>query len=817
MQRFYVFLYVISNYHLKEKILYLFIKEKLPVLLFIGCTLLFAACNTTKYLESDEYLLNKIDTKLDKDADIKKPSNLKGELVQFYKQEPNTNFLFVPREWYYYKNQDPGDTTWIKKWSKNSLGEKPTILDTNRIRTTTVEMQNYLRNKKGYYQATVYDTIIYKNKKAEVLYFVDPKQRYVINSLEYFTLDSVINKKIKSLEEGSLLKVGDPVDALSFNVEKQRIVTALQNSGYANFSLNYVSIKGDSTGLDHSWDIYYEILPPSDSTVHKKYRVGDIEVYTDFNQFQNNKTLKKEEIYDKLYFRESEDFLVKPSIIDNKIFLKKYDVFNTKTYEKTVQKLFNLDAYRFIKLASNINPEQDSLIDYKILMTPQVYRWAFDIGNDFFYSNRSRAPQNLVGFSIGGSLENRNTFGGSETFKISAETGFEFVVLSSESNSGNDGFINTFSLGINNTLEFPKFTNGFNLMKFGNKLGLIKDHTISKMDEEATSRLSLGYNLIDILQDYKIFTVSTSYGYDIRINNRSRISFNQTGFDYAEYDIRENYEPIIQNNNVLAKSFQNTLFTGLLFKDMSYYYQTDHPISLSNWAFILNLEFSGLEIHALNGLYNSIANSSSTWALKNGVDFEKMVKLELDGRWYKNLTKNSQLAARFKTGVSLPYGTDGNGDPNVVSFIKQFLVGGPNSIRAWRPMALGPGNYILSDPDDSQNYFQRGDLLMEFNLEYRFDLFWLMEAGLFLDGGNVWTLKEDADRPGSKISSDFLNQIALGYGWGVRFDFTYFLIRFDFGYKLRSPYRDPTTNSFLVPLKGQGLFGNFNVAVNYPF
>ena len=165
----------------------------------------------------------------------------------------------------------------------------------------------------------------------------------------------------------------------------------------------------------------------------------------------------------------------------------------------------------------------------------------------------------------------------------------------------------------------------------------------------------------------------------------------------------------------------------------------------------------------------------------------------------------------------MPYGLDDDDNPNVVSFIKQFLVGGPNSIRAWRPMSLGPGNYEIADPLNSRNFFQRGDLVLEFNLEYRFDLFWLMEGGLFFDGGNIWTLRNETDRPGSQISTDFYKQMALGYGWGIRFDFSYFLIRFDFGYKLKNPFRDPITNSYFLPLKGQGVFGNFNVAVNYPF
>ena len=157
----------------------------------LGLIFLVSSCNTTKYLEDGQVLLKKADTKINKDSGVKKPADLKAELIQFYKSRPNTKRFFVSREWWYYRNQDPGDTTWIKKWAKNKLGEEPSILDTALISATSIEMQNYLRNKKGYYEADVTDSIFYKNKKAKVEYYVNPKRRYVVNSIEYFTLDSV--------------------------------------------------------------------------------------------------------------------------------------------------------------------------------------------------------------------------------------------------------------------------------------------------------------------------------------------------------------------------------------------------------------------------------------------------------------------------------------------------------------------------------------------------------------------------------------------------------------------------------------------------
>jgi outer membrane protein assembly factor BamA len=768
------------------------------------------SCNSTKYLKDEEVLLDYVEIVIESDQHVDKVGSLKDQLYQFNKQVPNGNvFLFVPREWIYLKNQAANDTSWINKWSRKSLGEKPTLLDTQLISKSSEDMQNYLRNKKGYYEAEVKENICYCGKKAVVSYFVDPGEQYKINSLNYMCKDSTIKDKIDSLAKLSFLSVGKPIDALTFDIEKQRIVSSMQNMGYANFNLNNISIKGDSTGLDHAWDIFFEVLPPSDSSGHTKYRIGNIEVYTDFHQFQKTKNLSFDEIYSKKYLRESSDYIVKPSIIDRKIYLKPFEVYKAKNYDKTVQSLFNLNTYRFVKLQAERNPYSDTLIDYKILLTPQKNRWVFDLGTDLFFSNISRVDRNLVGFAIGSGLENRNAFGGSEKYKFSLETGVEFRAETQE--------INTFSLGLNNSLDIPKFTKTLNALKLGAKSGIVGQKAIKRMEDEGTSRISLGFNYIDIIDNYQISSFNTSYGFDIRFNNKNRVVYNQTGFNYADYVIRDSFDIFLVNNPLLQRSFQTTLFTGLLFKDMSYFYQTDNPgVRSSNWAFIANLETSGLEVHLANSLGNLVSGRNDVWRLSRNVAFEKFVKLDLDWRWYKNLTKESQLAARFRSGVSLPYGKDRNGDSNVVSYIKQFLIGGPSSLRGWRPMQLGPGSYIFTDPDPI-SFFQRGDIIMEFSLEYRFKLFWLMDGGLFFDGGNIWTLRSDPERPGSRFTSDFIDQFALGYGWGLRFDFSYFLIRFDFGYKLRNPYEDPETKSHFIPLDGQGFFGNLNVAVNYPF
>ena len=770
-------------------------------------SVLLPSCNTTKFLKDDELLLKGMDTKISTVEKIQNASSLKSELEQFYRQKPNRKFLFIPREWYWYRNQDPGDTTWIKKWTKNTLAEEPAILDTIGVKETKSGMQNYLINKKGFYNASVTEKIELTGKHATVTYRVKPGRRYIVNSITFIAIDTTLKPIIDKLASASLIKKGDPVDALAFDIEKQRIVSELQNRGYADFSLNFIDVKGDSSDLDYAIDIFFEVIQANNNNPHKIFRVGNLKIYTDYHQFQKEDNVTSQELFGSEYFKESNKFIVKPSTINKKIFLKNYEIYKAENYSKSIRKLFSLGTYKFVKLNPHINPTLDSIIDYSIFLTPHKNRWIFDLGGDMFFSNISRVDRNLVGFAIGTSLQNRNAFGGSETYKFSLETGVEFK-------AGTPIETNTFSLGLNNSIDIPKVSKPLNAILFLNKLGIIKDKSIRLLNDEGRTTFSLGFNYLDILDSYTIKSFNTSYGYDFKPSKRHRLVFNQIGFNLTEYDVKPAFQVILDTNPLQDRRFKTSFFSGLIFKDLTFYYQRDSGLKKSNWAFITSLELSGLEVYLANKLYNGIANSSSTWRINQNIEFEKHFRFSIDARWNYKITRNSRFAARIKSAVATAYGEkDG-----AVSFIKQLLVGGPNSLRAWRPMELGPGSFIYVPPANQDPiYFQRGDLSLEFNFEYRFPIYWVLEGAFFFDGGNVWTLNGDADRQGSKLTSQFYDEIALGYGYGLRWNFTYFIIRFDFGFKLRNPYPSPDNNSHWLPLKGQKIFGNPNIAINYPF
>ncbi len=787
-----------------------------------------SSCNITKFLDEDELLVDQVKMKIESEEKSLEKSALRDELERFYILKPNRDF----RSRNYFKYKDKEDLPWIRRWLKNKHSEKPSILDSVLVEKSAVSIENYLNNKKGFHQATVdYEIKEGSNKHSSTIqYIVNTGTRYTINEIHHIAKDTSVAKVLKTIAKKSILKSGDPIDAFAFDLEKQRIVTEFQKNGYADFNLTNVEINGDSTDLVNKWDIFMLVLPPSQSSVHQSFSVGDINIYTDAHQSQLENKLNTEYLFGKYYKHESKDFIVRPSTIDRKIYLSKYDKYDSEKYLKTIRSLFSLGTYRFAKLTPRVNPKDSTLIDYDIYLTPHNNKWSMNTGLEAFYSNISLSTinPNLVGIATSFGLEDKNAFGGSEIFKTSLEAGLEVNPANLERS--------TLALGFFNNVEIPTLTKPFNILRPLRRFGFIKENKYQRLQEDGKSRISLGFNYIDNINLYRVFTVEAGYGYEFVLNSRKRFTFNQIGLNYTRYEIPPvgPFNAILDRNPVLRNSFQNSLFTGFLFNDLTYYYQSQRGVDKSNIALISRLELSGLEVFALNSIYNQLFNKSENWTIDN-IEFERLAKLELDFRWYQRAKRRTQLAARVKAGIAVPL------DKNKpVSYIKQFSIGGPSSVRAWRPMHVGPGTYVhdgpaFFQPDKDSIFYQRGDLILEANLEYRFDLIWLMEGAVFMDAGNIWTLREDPLRPGAKFDLNFLSNIAIGYGYGIRFDFNYFIIRFDLGFKLRYPsITDPTTNRPYVNQDGEPVvksrwtgpnwgnsksqkFGNFNIAVNYPF
>ncbi len=771
------------------------------------------SCKSTKFLKEDESLVKEVKIQIEGNDQLFNKESLTQDLNFFVRQQKNKKFFWVPREYIYFKSSEPQDSSSIDAWVRKSLGEPPSIYDEKLTISSTKAMEQYLRFKKGYFHATVNNKVTTTKKITSISYIVNLGQRYSINEIDYFSKDKAILNEIKTMKEASLLKPGDGLDGDKFELEKARMVNVLQNKGYADFAGNFIIINGDSTKGNYKVDVVIEVLPPIGKKQHPVYKVGEIRVFTDHYHKQDTTDLHKEQYNGIEYLREQSSYIVKPQVIGEAISFVRDALTKREDRINTYNKLSGLGAYRFAEIIPRKNKQDTTIIDYDIQLTPQDKKWTTDSGIDIFNSTLSKSSDNtqqlnLLGFGVSSQITNRNLFGGSEKFTTDAEASTQLEL----SDPGN--LLRVLNLSLEGSVQYPTFKDPAKIIRTLNKFYLASDNVYNAFIKNATTELSGGVSSINFRNLYSINTINASVGYKFTDKISRSILLNQIGFTYNQYFLSDTFrKSIIKNNPFLLRNFEDNIFTGLVFRNINYTYNTPRNSKGYAKSFFTTLETSGFEISTINGIANWITGNTNEWKLSNTA-FSKFVKFEIDGRITKYFKGKRSLVSRINFGIITPWKKD-----QASPYVKQFNVGGPNSLRAWAARSLGPGALPPEPPTTGEPVlpFSQGDIKLEANLEYRFNIWWILEGAIFLDVGNIWALKSDLNTKDALFSSTFYKQLAVASGWGMRWDFNYFNIRFDFGYRMRDPFVTNGKNWYsLNRVKAQKL-GNVQVAVNYPF
>lgn len=768
----------------------------------VALSLLIMSCGTAKYISDTQSILIKNKIEFKDDSELEDKDLLVLELKSFIEQTPNTSFLVLfPREWFFLEHSEEGDNSWYDKWVRDQIGEPPTFYEPTIALSNAKKMQKYLRNRKGFYQANVEVIEKTKNKSTKITYLIDLKEQSKVGKVEYISLDTTLLRELGKTQSESIIKRGVPIDAITFDQEKNRIYNTLQNIGYSDFSPNYIKIKGDSSVTKNSTDIYIEINTPLPKTYHSKYTLKEVNIYTDYYQGQNIDKSEFIEVDDKKYYKQTDDYIVKPSSLNRFIYLKKGERYNRNLRNLTYRKLSNLEAFRFITVNPFFESESDSLMGYNILITPHEYKWVADFGSNVFYSTSSGIARRLIGIGGGVSLINRNFRRGANTLSVDLELTDEFQfdpVFSQAAFSAN--------LGVG--LSIPKQYDMFAFARMLRLSRLLSQKGYEKFRSESTTEINGELSIQTINRFYDIRSLSLNYGYNYRPNSKWQLNIRQISLELNSYNLDQRFIDRVLNNEFILRSFTDNLLTGFLFRDISAFYSSPKSRKNYSWGLNLNFEQSGAEIFVANKLFSP----NETWTLDNRYDFAQYIKMSVDYRLKKKISKGSEWASRIIGGIAIPFLAE-----QEIPYVKQFFVGGPNSLRGWQIRELGPGGNTISSASGSNAFFQQGDIYLEANFEYRFDLIYFTELAFFVDAGNVWTRRADPSRPNANFTSNFYKQIAVSTGWGVRFDFEYFLIRFDFAYKLRNPFPNPDFGNYRVPFSSWKGLGNVSVAINYPF
>ena len=835
---------------------------KIRNFLWLLVALLATGCSTTKFLKDDQEFLVKNRIEIVSPVKIKKKRNLQNELATLYKQKPNENFFFfIPKEWFYYRLQDTVGKSrfsrgW-KRWQMRQFGEEPSIFDPERAEGTERAMQFYLQNK-GYFKAKVESFTEYqdrrKNQKVVVTYRVEPRQRYLISDVSFSSSDTTIDRLLQEIKPNTVLEPGSPVDVSLYDQEVKRVTDYLRNQGYAYFIRNFVSgLEGDSS--NNQVDLSLEVLPPPNDSVHRVYRIGNVYIYPQYNPSEPTEN-RIDSIGPGIYFISTDgEYGVKPKTLINALYFKKGDLYRQIDFDRTNRALGNLGIFRFVTIKDERDPNNQELLNYRIFLTPNK---RFEIGTDIEV-NTSNSPfvgRRLLGVAGNLSFRHRNLFKGAELFVGNAETGLD-LNLSNLRNLSQ--LVTTLDIRLQTNLYYPKFVDYIHLWRGLSRIGFLRDGFYEEVKEKASTRIGLSYNYIEqfdftknqegrdtTLQLYVINSFNASFGYDFRLSNRNRFLINHVGIDYLSPNTTTHFDTLILNKNeFLRRSFDKQLFTSLLFRDFNFSYNSLPNRFGESFSLITRMELSGLEVFAANKLYDSFKKNgdSEVFALRfpnDTISFSQFFRIDVDLRHYRQFNPRQSMAMRLYSGIATPFGYSGS-----VPYVKQFFVGGPQSIRAWAAREIGPGgNAPESSSENTTLFYQTGDFKLEFNAEYRFFLLSFLgvrfEGALFLDAGNVWSLRDDPDREleqllwnarydenNEKTGDNFLKYLAIGTGAGLRVDFSYFIFRLDVGVKVRNPYptlvEDGNGSSREVhwrwQIPGAKPFQNlnYNIGLGYPF
>jgi outer membrane translocation and assembly module TamA len=263
------------------------------------------------------------------------------------------------------------------------------------------------------------------------------------------------------------------------------------------------------------------------------------------------------------------------------------------------------------------------------------------------------------------------------------------------------------------------------------------------------------------------------------------------------------FDSVVNENIYIRKSFEEQFIVGPRYE---FSYNNTLIIRPNNFLFMGGINTSGNVIDLFAGMGKD--DAERPYYFFNNI-YSQFVKLTTDFRYFRN-GYNKSLAIRFYTGLGLPYGNS-----TALPYVEQFFSGGAYSIRGFTARYLGPGSYY--DEDQSGYIDQSGDIKLETNLEFRFGMSKVLKGAIFIDAGNIWLANEDPNRPGAKFNfNTFYEQVAVSAGLGLRFDFTFFVLRTDVGFPIRNPY--PTDGKYWLSGADKILSGSlFHLAIGYPF
>jgi len=841
------------------------LKKQLSKILFLVLLAIgLYSCDTVKRVAEDEHLLSKTSVIVN---DKKDNTEIINSLLY---QKPNRKIAGIPLRLHIYNtarpNRDSLFETWLNKRQKRrarlerrysikqvnklkqsvlgfnnwlkSTGEAPTIVNEDETKRSVKRLKDYYINNGWFNVEADFDIKKNDNKRAEVKYNVETKHPFLIDSISDILKSPVIDSLYQNIKKNAIIKTGEQYRTSNFEEERDRISTSLRNSGLYHFNQDYITFEMDTIGTHKKVNVGINIqdraIRTPDSIRREPfeiYKIKDVNIITDYTFDNRNKPFQDSISYGSYKLYSYDKIRYRPKALTDAIFITPGEVFKDIDRTRTYRYINELRTFKYPNIEYTENP--DNTLTDTIRLTP-LKKFSLSFNADV-----SQSDIQTVGFSLNPSLKIRNVFKGAETLEIS---GIASIGASDDLKEEGDPFFDIIEFGVDVKLTIPRLFSPFyteniipKYMSPSTRIGLATTSQKNIGLDKRTFSGNFSYNWLpnpQVTNRLDLFNVQYVRNLNpdnyFGVYNNSFSSLNKIAQDvgyigsdsdltipdgantFIDYVLNQTTPNEISSSQLETingiDERQNRLTENNLILSSSFNFTKDQRTNLFDHDFSIfrfKLELAGNLLAGTSKLLGLKKDNDGRYEFLN-VAYSQYVKTEFDYIKHWDLGKKNVLATRAFFGIAIPYGNSKS-----IPFAKSFFGGGPNDNRAWSAYNLGPGS------SETTNEFSEANLKLAFSAEQRFNIFGNLNGALFIDAGNIWNVLDNVEDDRATFSGfDSLKDIAVGSGFGLRYDFSFFVFRFDIGFKTYDPsYRD--NNRWFNDYN----FTNavYNIGINYPF
>lgn len=759
------------------------------------------SCSATRHVPRGKYMLDDVSIEISGDKSVSS-----HDLINYLKQSPYHEVLgFWKLQLGTYNLSGKDSTKWYNRWVRR-MGQAPVIYSQSLTDASVRQLRLALVNR-GYLEAEVTaDTMMMPaEKKIKVAYKINTGEPRRIAIIRHEIPDSAVRKLILADSAQFSIHPGDRFDRDNLDSERALITQRLREHGYYSFNKEYITFYADTSEFNKDVDLTLTVRAPRNSankpqpadstTNHNIYYINKVYFVTSNSGYNSSSDIAGDTVvYKDITVIYGKDHYLKPGILQQKCFITPGSLYRASDVDRTYEALARLGILKSINIelvptgSENGRHELDA---YILLARSKKQSVTFDV--------EGTNSEGDFGFGLGATYQHRNLAKGSQL--LTARLRMNYESLSGKFN----GLINdryteyAGEIGI----TFPKFEFPFASQSVKHKLNVDTEFALSFNYQERP--------------EYTRIIAGAAWKYKwVNRNNTRRHNFDliDINYVYLPESTLDFLDQIAPDNPLLRYSYEDHFIMSMAYR---YYYTNKRiPSSLLRkytlqprvYTLRASVETAGNLLYAISSLSNARKDNGSYNVF--GINYSQYVKGEVDYAITRNFNQRHSLAFHAGAGIGVPYGNS-----TVLPFEKRFYAGGANGVRGWGVRTLGPGSY---DSRNSVTDFinQCGDIRLDLSLEYRSKLFWVIEGGVFVDAGNIWTIRNYENQPGGMFHLDtFWKQIAAAYGLGLRFDFTYFLLRLDLGMKAHNPATGQERWPIVHPNWHRD--ATFHFAVGYPF